>query len=48
MTARFVGPGESPEACLAREIDFDRLNVAIEEFRAASLDYLKSALGVAK
>lgn len=48
LTGRFVERGEAPEACLAREIDFGRLNAAIAGFRAESLDYLASALGVIK
>lgn len=48
LSDRFVECGEAPEACLAREIDFGRLNAAIAGFRAESLDYLTSALGVAK
>ena len=48
LTERFVERDETPEACLAREIDFGRLNAAIAGFRAESLDYLTSALGVIK
>lgn len=46
LTDRFVECGDSPSACLEREIDFGRLNAAIAEFRSESLSYLSSALGV--
>ena len=46
LTDRFVERGSDPAACLLREIDFDRLNAAISDFRNESLDYLKAALGV--
>lgn len=43
---RFVERGDDAVDCLSREIDFDRLNGAIADFRNESLAYLIAALGV--
>lgn len=46
LVNRFVAKGDMPSECLAREIDFEKLNDAIAEFRGESLRYLGTALGV--
>lgn len=42
----FVAPGDNPDSCLDREIDFRRLNSDIHSFKEESLEYLKKELGI--
>ena len=46
LVDRLVAKGDAPSEYMAREIDFEKLNDAIFEFRSESLRYLSTALGV--
>lgn len=46
LVDRLVAKGDAPSEYMAREIDFEKLNDAIFEFRGESLRYLSTALGV--